>query len=182
MRRFPDADMLGMPYVPPAPSLPEKNPLPFAVRTMQTAMEAMYGRDRKKLLHKQEQAVVDISRQLGLLGVLPAEWMILRFRSFSRSSIADKFPVPPFNFIFSQKAIDDWLERQDFIAEVRIPRRFLGLQSREAVKAWCAAKAGKASWERYDNVLLSAQQENLALQAELNSRVALGEFVWFSQL
>lgn len=179
---FPNADMLQMPSVPPAPQLPDIEPLNFAVRTYQTAMDAMYGSRRPRLTAKQQATILTVSRQLGMLGILPAEWMILRFRSFAFSAIFEKFPSPPFGFIYSQKAIDDWLERQEFIQEVRIPRRVLGDRARAAVKAWCDAKAGKSTWATFDEALRLAKEENAEIQIELNRKAAIGEFLWFSQL
>lgn len=182
MRMFPNADMLQMPSVPPAPQLPDTEPLKFAVRTYQTAMDAMYGSKRPRLTAKQQETMLTVSRQLGMLGILPAEWMILRFRSFAFSAIFEKFPSPPFGFIYSQQAIDNWLEKQERIQEVRIPRRILGDRSREAIRAWCEAKAGRAPWSAFDRALVLAKAENADIQIELNTKASLGEFLWFSQL
>ena len=175
---YPTPASLGCPYVPPAPLAPEDNDelLPVGIRLYTTASKQLYG------AHSQVKSVemdliyqsMDTMRQLE---IRPAEWVQMRLLMFKKTSIGDRLPRAPVNFVFSSKAL---LESEFFSGDLCLPRIIVTPATRQFLRRWNISKRSGLKMDWVESESAKVRVHNQRIQQLVNDDVRQGTFVWMS--
>ncbi len=165
--------------IPPAPFLPESDAaaLYLAWRTYQSIRRVFYR--TAEALHPQMSSASElVVLQLRALEVRPAEWVLERFRAFSKADIPG-LDQPPLRWVYAPKALQSLLDRgMHYHGELSVPRlhypkEVLSLQHR---RQECLRKREDLAWLGPE--LLRLQHHTRELQRWVDLRAACGEYIW----
>jgi hypothetical protein len=84
----------------------------MAWMTWRGALQHYYGTAPRPIRKEERAPLMAVLGLLSGLGMPPAEWIVFRLGEFSKHQEKIGTKVPPFNFVWSQKAVMDEAERE----------------------------------------------------------------------
>jgi len=175
---YPTPQALGSPYVPPAPFAPPDNDqlLPVGLRLYETASKELYGR-HSQVKGSELGLIYYAMDTMRILEIRPAEWVQYRLLAFKKTSIGDRLPRAPVNFVFSGKALTD----VEFIpGDLCLPRLIVTPATTAFLKRWNNARRNQQPLSWVEPELAKVKAYNQRVQLLINDEVAKGTYVWMS--
>ena len=154
---------MPLPRLPPAPQLSAdvSSWVDMAWRTWRGALQHYYGIPSRPIRKDERTPLMGVLGLLSGLGIPPAEWIVFRLGEFSKHQEKIGTKSPPFNFVWSQKAVMDEADRE---TDAGFPN--LGMFSVPSVVS------GRSV----------SEEEAQKLEQEWQKRADEGEFLWAGAL
>ena len=187
---FPSADYLQVPFLPPAPCLPEdpKAQLRMAARTWHTGVQRLLGHTAttNPRVHDANKLCV---AQLAALGIPPAEWLLFRMETYRVSAMHEQMQYPPFGFVYSPTALSDILSNSykldRWLGALATPRRYVSTVAQNAQSIWYKIRQAVVRREpttellaEYELCVSSCIVEHKKAEQDTRKAVLAGEYVW----
>jgi hypothetical protein len=157
---------------------PEDNDqlVPVSTRLYVTASKQLYG-THSQVKGSELDLIYQATDAMRLLEIRPAEWVFSRLLMFKKTSISDRLPRAPVNYVFSLKALT---EADFFPGDLCLPRIIVTPATREFLKRWNISKRSgmKMDWVEVESAKVRAY--NQRVQQLVDADVKQGTFVWMS--
>ncbi len=175
---YPTPASLGCPYVPPAPLAPEDSDklVPVGTRLYVTASKQLYGA-HSQVKSSESDLIYQAMDAMAQLEIRPAEWVQSRLLMFKKTSIGDRLPRAPVNYVFSLKALT---EAEFFSGDLCLPRIIVTPATRDFLRRWniCKRTGQHMDWVEAESAKVRVY--NQRIQQLVNADVEQGTFVWMS--
>lgn len=171
--KYPTVQELGLPIVPPAPTVPDREPEKVGSRLYTSASRLLYG--RSSIVRDEEMLQIMLAMEaMKALDIKPAEWILSRLNYFAHSALAERLPRAPVKYVFSQKAIAE----SNFVGgDLSVPRPIMTTPAIALVK-----DMGKLSSLQYGRRLSEVKSHNRTIQKLIDDKISAGEFVWMESV
>lgn len=175
---YPTPESLGCPHVPPAPFAPQDSDKlqSVGIRLYTTASKQLYG-NHSQVKSSELDLIYTAMDTMRLLEIRPAEWVQSRLLMFKKTSIGDRLPRAPVNYVFSTKALT---EAEFFPGDLCLPRIIVTPATREFLRRWNVSKRNRLSLDWIESESAKVGEYNWRIQQMVNDDVEQGTFVWMS--
>lgn len=192
---YPSPQDLGFPVLPSAPLAPEDDEALYQFGWQGYAdLLAVYYSYTPRQRDEQRGLISHVLRTLRSTEIPPAEWLMHRFSTFVECSLTE-LHHPPVTYVFSPTVLSDELAKGEMswlgaLAQSRLMAHSAG---RRAIASWNERRRDMVSitahrsltdedmhriWGNWPGVLEMSRLEGRAIQAEWDSQVAQGRYIW----